>query len=141
MAYDDAQLAAVLNDAKRIAIVGLSGRRGTPSQEVARYLRRQGYQVIPVNPQHVEILGTRSYRSVSDIPGTVDLVVVFRRPQAIPDVVLDVIEALPKYLWLQLGIRHDEAAATVERHGITVYQDICIEQTHQRLEQANAIEH
>lgn len=141
MAYDDAQLAAVLNDTRRIAIVGLSSRRESPSQEVARYLRRNGYRVIPVNPLHVEILGTRSYRSVADIPDAVDLVVVFRRPQDIPDVALDVIEALPKYLWLQLGIRHDEAAATVERHGVVVYQDICIEQTHQRLEKANVLKH
>jgi len=115
MVYDDAELAAVLNDAKRIAIVGLSSRSESPSCGVALYLESKGYRIIPVNPTHVEILGIRSYRSVSDIPGGVDLVVVFRRSECIPDVVRDVIKALPKALWLQLGIRHDEAAADVAK--------------------------
>ena len=139
MAYDDAQLAAVLNDARRIAIVGLSRSTERPSNQVATYLKNKGYQVIPVNPAYPEILGGRSYASVSDIPSGVDLVVVFRRSQDIPDVARDVIQASPKYLWLQLGIRNDEAVADVESRGVEVYQDICIEQTHQRLVQANLL--
>ena len=133
MAYDDEQLAAVLNDARRIAIVGLSRRIETPSNEVAVYLMNNGYQAIPVNPMYPEILGTMSYPSVSDIPGGVDLVVVFRRSKIIPDVVRDIIEASPNYLWLQSGIRNDAAVVDAETRGIAVYQDICIEQTHQRL--------
>lgn len=141
MAYDDAQLAAVLNDVKRIAIVGLSRKSGSPSYEVGVYLKSKGYQVIPVNPMSTEILGARSYPSVSDIPGGVDLVVVFRRSQDIPDVARDVIKAAPKFLWLQLGIRNEAAAADVESRGIAVYQDLCIEQTHQRLLQAGILKH
>lgn len=141
LAYNDAQLAAVLNDAKRIAIVGLSRRSESPSYGVALYLQSKGYQVIPVNPMYTEIFGGRSYTSVSDIPGGVDLVVVFRRPQDVPDVARDVIKASPKYLWLQLGIRNDAVAADVESRGIAVYQDICIEQTHQRLAKANVLKH
>jgi len=128
MAYDDAQLAAVMNDSERIAMVGLSRRSESPSYLVAVYLKCNGYRVIPVNP---------SYQSVSDIPCVVDLVVVFRRPRDVPAVARDVIEASPKYLWLQSGIRNDEAAADVECRGIAVFQDICIEQTHQRLAKAN----
>jgi len=145
MAYDDVQFAAVLNDARRIAIVGLSRRIENPSNEVAVYLKSKGYHITPFNPMNPEILGTRSYPSVSDIPGGVDMVVVFRRSQDIPDVVRDVIEASPKYLWLQLGIRNDEAvvrlSAIGETRGIAVHQDICIEQTHQRLLEANILRH
>jgi len=78
---------------------------------------------------------------VSDIPGGVDLAVVFRRPQDVPDVARDVIEASPKYLWLQLGIHNDEAAAMIENQGIAVYQDSCIKQTHQRLAKASVLKH
>ena len=137
MAYDDAQLAAVMNDSERIAMVGLSRRSKSPSYLVAVYLKCNGYRVIPVNPRYTEIFGNRSYQSVSDIPCVVDLVVVFRRPRDVPAVARDVIEASPKYLWLQSGIRNDEAAADVECRGIAVFQDICIEQTHQRLAKAN----
>jgi predicted CoA-binding protein len=105
------------------------------------YLKCNGYQVIPVNPRYTEIFGNRSYQSVSDIPCVVDLVVGFRRPQDVPAVARDVIEASPKYLWLQPGIRNDEAAAIVENQGIAVYQDICIKQTHQRLAKASVRKH
>ena len=137
MAYDDAQLAAVMNDSERIAMVGLSRRSESPSYLVAVYLKCNGYRVIPVNPRYTEIFGNRSYQSVSDIPCVVDLVVVFRRPRDVPAVARDVIEASPKYLWLQSGIRNDEAAVDVESLGVAVYQDICIKQTHQRLVKAN----
>jgi predicted CoA-binding protein len=141
MAYDDAQLAAVLNDARRIAIVGLSRRLESPSYEVAVYLKSKGFQVIPVNPMYTEVMGTRSYQSVSEMPAGVDIVVVFRRPEHIADVAQDVIEAAPKYLWLQLGIRNDKAMLEVESRGIAVYQDICIKQTHQRLVKTNILKH
>ena len=119
MVYDDAQLAAVLNETKRIAIVGLSTRFESPSYGVAVYLKRRGYQVIPVNTRYTEIFGTSSYQSVSAIPGGVDLVVVFRPPQEVPDVAQDVIEASPNYLWLHSGIRYDKAAADLESRGAT----------------------
>jgi len=141
MAYDDAQLATVLNDSERIAMVGLSRSSESASYGVAVYLKCNGYQVIPVNPSYTEIFGNRSYQSVSDIPCVVDLVVVFRRPRDVPAVARDVIEASPKYLWLQSGIRNDEAAADVESRGIVVYQDIYIEQTHQRLAKANILKY
>jgi len=111
MSYDDAQLAAVLNDVRCIAVVGLSPRIETPSNEVAVYLKNNGFQVIPVNPMVPEVLGTRSYPCVSDMPVVADLVVVFRRSEDIPAVARDVIEASPKYFWLQLGIRNDEMDA------------------------------
>ena len=141
MAYDDIQLAAVLTDAKRIAVVGLSRKSESPSHGVAVYLKDKGYEIIPVNPKYKEILGAKCYQSVSDIPGGVDLVVVFRRSQDVPDVAKDIIKAAPKYLWLQLGIRNDKVAADVEDRGIAVYQDICIEETHQRLTEANILTH
>lgn len=139
MAYDDAQLATVLGDAKRIAAVGVSGRFGSPSYSVAVYLKRRGYQVIPVNPVYKEIFGVGSYQRVSDIPGGVDLVVVFRRSQDVPEVAKDAIKASPKYLWLQSGIRNDAVVSAVESRGVAVYQDICIKQTHKRLAKANSL--
>ncbi|MDX2457839.1 MAG: CoA-binding protein [Gammaproteobacteria bacterium] len=139
--YDDVQLATVLNEARRIAIVGLSARFDSPSYGVGVYLIRRGYQVIPVNPQCTKIFGTSSYQTVSDIPGGVDMVVVFRHPRDVPDVARDVIEAAPKYLWLQSGIRHDTVAADVESRGVAVYQDICIKQTHKRLAQSNILKY
>lgn len=114
MAYDDAQLVAVLNDSERIAMVGLARRSESASYGVAVYLKCNGYRVIPVNPRYTEIFGNRSYQSVSDIPCVVDLVVVFTRPRDFPAVARDVIEASPRYLWLQSGIRNDEAAADIE---------------------------
>lgn len=84
MAYEYALLAAALNDARRIAIVGLSVRSRSPIHGVAVYLKCNGYPVIPVNPMYTEIFGTRSDQSVSDIHGGVDLVVVFSRPQDVP---------------------------------------------------------
>lgn len=133
MVYDDTEIASLLQDTKRIAVVGMSRDCAKPSYEVALYLQHQGYEVIPVNPMCREIAGKTSYETVSAIPGGVDIVVVFRRPQDIPEIARDALETELKCFWLQLGIRNDEVSADFDARGVRFYQDICIEQTHQRL--------
>ncbi|WP_394154052.1 CoA-binding protein [Loktanella salsilacus] len=133
----DAELKSILTRIKRIAIVGVSANPVRPSYYVARYLQLKGYKIVPVNPGLAgqELLGEPVYANLADVPGDVDMVDVFRRSDAVPDVVdaalarwsqLDVI-------WLQLGVRHDAAAAFAEARGVTVVQDRCPKIEYQRL--------
>lgn len=114
-----------------IAMVGLSPNEARPSWGVARYLQSQGFRVIPVNPGHEGkvILGEIVYASLSDIPDDagVQMVDVFRRSDAVPAIVDEALAALPDLstIWLQLGVRHDQAAAKAEARGVTVIQDRC----------------
>jgi predicted CoA-binding protein len=133
MVYDDAEIASLLCNTERIAIVGMSRSSIKPSYEVAVYLQSEGYEVVPVNPMYTEIFGKRSFDSVSAVPGRVDLVVVFAQAQGIPDIARDALEKMPKSIWLQTGIRGDAVAAEVEGRGVRFYQDVCIKETHQRL--------
>lgn len=124
------RVAAVLRDARRIAVLGIKteAQGGQPAYYVPQYLQRAGYEVVPVPvyyPDATEILGEKVYRSVSEIPGPVDVVIIFRRPRDVPAHVDDLIEAAPDAVWMQSGIRNDEAAEQLARAGITVVQDRC----------------
>lgn len=135
---DDAGIRAILADCRRVAVLGIKteAQAGQPSIEVPRYLAQQGYDVVPVPvyyPEVQEILGQPVYRRVADVPGGVDLVDVFRRPQDIPPHLADLIAARPKVVWFQLGIRHDAAARTLAEAGIQVVQDRCTLVEHRRL--------
>lgn len=135
---DDAGIRAILADCRRVAVLGIKteAQAGQPSIEVPRYLAQQGYDVVPVPvyyPEVQEILGQPVYRRVADVPGGVDLVDVFRRPQDIPPHLDDLIAARPKAVWFQLGIRHDAAARTLAEAGIQVVQDRCTLVEHRRL--------
>src|ERR1039457_6455381 len=88
----DARVAQLLRGAHRIAVVGLSSNPERPSYNVALYLAQHGYEILPVNPFENEVLGLRSYTKLSDVPGQIDIVDVFRRPSAVPDVVRDALE-------------------------------------------------
>ncbi len=120
----------VLRSAKRIAIIGIKpeDHATAPAYYVPRYLQEAGYEVVPVPvyyPEVTTILGEKVYRNLADIPGDVDLVVVFRRPDDVAKHVDEILEKKPASVWLQLGIRDDEAAARWAAAGIKVVQDRC----------------
>lgn len=123
----------LLNEAKTIAIVGASANPERPSHGIMEMLQRCGYRCIPVNPNEAEVLGEKAYASVVDIPGSVDIVDVFRRPATTPEVARAAVAKGAKALWLQLGIANDEAAAIAAEGGLTVVQDLCIAVEHRVL--------
>src|SRR5499427_5883073 len=125
--YPDAQLRAILQRVKTIAMVGASSNWNRPSYFVMKYLQGKGYRVIPVNPGIAgqDLLGEKVYASLRDIPEPVDMVDVFRPARDAPAIADDAIAIGAKVVWMQLGIRNDEAAATAERAGIEVIMNRC----------------
>jgi uncharacterized protein len=117
---------------RTIAMVGLSSRPDSPSYEVAQYLQEHGYRVIPINPRESEVLGERAYPSLREAPAGIDVVDVFRRPDAAPAIVEDAISIGAPVLWLQLGVVNEEAAARAESAGMTVVMDRCMHIEHLR---------
>lgn len=135
---DNIEARRILEESKRIAVLGIKpeDRAAKPAHFVPRYLQQAGYEIVPVPvyyPGCTEILGQRCYRTVAAIPGDVDLVVVFRRPEDIPPHVDDLIEKRPKAVWFQSGIRNEAAAERLARAGIQVVQDRCSMVEHRRL--------
>lgn len=124
----DAELAAILAETKRIAVLGIKTevQAGQPAFYVPQYMAEAGYEIVPVPvyyPDVVEILGEPVYRKLAEIPEPVDMVNVFRRPRDIPPHLPDILAAQPRVVWMQLGISHDEAAEALARAGIKVVQD------------------
>jgi predicted CoA-binding protein len=136
-AYSDALLKDVLTRAKVIAVVGVSVNPVRPSFYVARYLGLKGYTVIPVNPLHAgeTLFGRRIIASLSEIEEPVDMVDIFRRSEAVPPIVDEALAqcAALRTIWMQIGVRHAEAAAKAEARGVTVIQDRCPKIEYQRL--------
>ena len=131
-------IARVVREGKRIAVLGIKteAQRDQPAFYVPEYMARAGYDILPVPvyyPDVTLILGQPVYRTVSAVPGPVDMVDIFRRPKDIPPHVDDILAARPRVVWLQLGIRHDQAAETFARAGIQVVQDRCLLVEHRRL--------
>lgn len=133
MELSDEAKKELLSSSKIIAVVGLSPKTDKPSNRVAQYLIEHGYRVIPVNPQHEEILGERSYKSLSDIPDKIDIVDIFMRAENVVPVVEEAIKLKPKAIWLQLDIVNDEAKAIAEKNGTDFVQNLCIKLEHARL--------
>ena len=129
---DPLAIQRVLNTAKTIAIVGLSGNELRASNFVGYYLQRHGYRVIPVNPRETDVLGEPSYPSLPDIPEPVDVVNVFRAPDALPEIVEQTARIGAPALWCQFGVVNLDAARTAEDAGITVIMDRCIKVEHAR---------
>src|SRR5215469_11754743 len=125
--YSDAQLRSILQRVKTIAMVGASSNWNRPSYFVMKYLQGKGYRVIPVNPGIAgqELLGEKVYASLRDIPEPVDMVDVFRAAREAPAIVDDAIAIDAKVVWMQLGIRNDEAAAKAEAAGLEVIMNRC----------------
>jgi len=129
---DPLTIQRVLHGAKTIAIVGLSGNELRASHFVGYYLKRHGYRVIPVNPRETEILGEPSYASLRDIPEPVDVVNVFRAPDALPGIAADAVAIGAKALWCQYGVINEEGARIAEDGGLSVIMDRCLKVEHAR---------
>ncbi len=129
----DDQLREILTDAATIAMVGASANPDKASHGIMRKLQSVGYRVIPVNPRESEVLGEKSYASLTDIPERIDIVDVFRRAEDTPPIADDAVKVGAKVLWLQTGIANDEAAAGAAKGGLTVVMDACIGATHAML--------
>ena len=126
-------IAELLEGAKTIAVVGLSGKRYRASYGVSEYMQRSGYRIIPVNPEETEVLGERSYPDLDSIPEHVDIVDVFRRSEFVPEIVEAAIRIGARAVWMQEGVVHEEAAHRAEQAGLTVVMDRCILKEHRRL--------
>jgi predicted CoA-binding protein len=134
-AYPDELLLAIYRDTRTIAMVGASPNWNRPSYFAMRYLQRKGFRVIPVNPRALDapILGEPVYPDLESIPIPVDVVDVFRRPEETPAIARSAVAIGAKVLWLQLGIRNDEAATIAGVAGLTVIQDRCMKIEYGRL--------
>jgi len=126
---DPRTILATLRSARTVAIVGLSRDPLRPSHF---YLKRHGYRIVPVNPREPEVLGQMSYPSLRDIPFPVDVVDVFRRPDAVPQIARDAVAIGAKALWLQFGVISPEGARIAEDGGLAVVMDRCMKVEHAR---------
>lgn len=129
----DNEIATILRRARVIAVVGASPRETRPSNMVSRYLMGQGYTVIPVRPKVREILGSTCYTRLEDVPVKVDIVNVFRRPEACVDIAWSAVSIGAGTLWLQEGIVCDEAKRIAEQGGLQVVMGNCIRVAHEKL--------
>ncbi|WP_027143621.1 CoA-binding protein [Mesorhizobium sp. WSM3626] len=127
--YDNTYIGGILNAVKTVAMVGASANDVRPSYFVLKYLLAKGFSVFPINPGQAgkEILGRMTYARLADIPEPIDMVDVFRNAAAVPGIVDEVLalDPLPKVIWMQLGVRHDEAATRAEAAGIKVVMNRC----------------
>ena len=129
---DPATIPRGLNNARTVAIVGLSKKELRASYFVGFYLRRHGYTVIPVNPREQKILGETSYASLTEVPSQVDSVNVFRAPDALPAIARDAVAIGAGNLWCQFGVVNEEGAGIAEDGGVSVVMDRCIKVEHAR---------
>ena len=129
---DSLTIQRVLHHAKTIAIVGLSSNELRASYFVGYYLRRHGYRVIPVNPRETEILGQTCYPTLGDVPEPVDIVNVFRAPDALPGIARETVAIGAGSLWCQFGVINAEGAEIAEAGGVTVVMDRCLKIEHAR---------
>ncbi len=122
----------ILERYHRIAMVGLSSNPFRPSHFAAIYMLAEGYDVTPVNPQEKEVLGRRSYASLREVPGPLQIVDIFRDRAAVPGIVEEAIAAGAKVIWMQLGVIHEEAAERARKAGLEVVMDHCVKIEHAR---------
>jgi len=123
----------LLRDSHTIAVVGLSSKKFRPSYGVAEYMKREGYRIIPVNPNETEVLGEKSYARIEDIPEHIDIVDIFRRPEFVGPLVDSAIKIGAGVIWMQEGVVHEEAAQKARAAGLAVVMDRCILKEHMRL--------
>jgi len=131
----DDEIRELLSRARTIAVVGIKAGEEEDAHRVPAYLQQQGYRILPVSPKLDRVLGEAVRPSLRELREPVDLVNLFRAPQHVPAHAEEILamSPLPRTVWLQLGIRHDEAAGRLEAAGITVVQDRCIMVDHRRL--------
>jgi len=135
--YSDQYLSDILRRAKTVAVVGVSMNPLRPSYFVARYLGLRGFRIIPVNPRHAgeRLFGEVVQENLSAIEGPVDMVDIFRRSEAVPDIVDEALATFPdlQAIWMQIGVEHAAAAAKAEARGVAVVQNLCPKIEYQRL--------
>ncbi len=124
----------VLQESKTIAVVGASSNPERPSYDVARYLQRQGFHIIPVNPTLTELFGEKSYPDLLAIPGPVDVVDIFRNPDAVPEIVEQAIAKHARVVWMQPGAENMQAAERAQTAGLEVIMGVCMMQQHRGME-------
>ena len=129
---DPLTIQRILHTSRTIAIVGLSKNELRASYFVGYYLRRHGYTVIPVNPREVEILGEKSFKSLADVPVPLDIVNVFRAPDALPGIAREAVAVHAKALWCQFTVINEEGAQIAEAGGLSVVMDRCLKVEHAR---------
>ena len=128
-----ANIPELLRAARVIAVVGLSSDEMRPSHGVAQYMQRQGYRIIPVNPNETEVLGEKAYARLEDVPEKIDIVDVFRRSQFVRGVVESAIRVGAKAVWMQEGVVDEAAAQAARAAGLDVVMDRCILKDHRSL--------
>ena len=136
---DDNEIKEILQNAKNIAIVGLSPKFQRDSHIVARYLKESGYKIIPVRPAQKEILGEKAYAGLEQIPEKVDIVDVFRRSDQIEPYAKEAILIKPRVFWMQLNIENQQVAELLTQSGIDVIMNRCIKIEHERLCKQNKL--
>jgi predicted CoA-binding protein len=129
---DPLTIQRVIHNARTIAIVGLSPSELRASHFVGYYLKRHGYEIIPVNPREKEILGEKAYRNLIDVPVPVDIVNVFRSPDAVPAIAEEAVKIRAGTLWCQFGVINEDGARIAETGGVTVIMDRCLKVEHAR---------
>jgi predicted CoA-binding protein len=127
------RLVGIFAETKTIAVVGASADPSKPAHTIPRYLQRQGYRIVPVNPRGGELLGEPVARSLAEVDGPVDVVEVFRPAEEAPRIAREAVEVGAKVLWLQLGIVSQEARQVAEAAGLIVVMDRCMGETHAEL--------
>jgi len=126
-------ISEILQSARTIAVVGVSSKRYRPSYGVTEYMQKAGYRIIPVNPCETEVLGEKSYPDLDSVPGSIDIVDIFRRSEFVPEIVEAAIRKGAKAIWMQEGVVHEEAARRAKAAGLAVVMDHCILKEHRRL--------
>jgi predicted CoA-binding protein len=116
----------ILDRYKRIAVVGLSSNTWRASYGVSRFMQTLGYSITPVNPNETEVLGQKAYPTLDDVPGPLEIVNIFRRPEYVPEIVDAAIRRGAKVIWMQEGVIHEHAAQRARAAGIEVVMDRCI---------------
>jgi predicted CoA-binding protein len=129
---DPLTIQRVIHGAKTIAVVGLSKNELRASYFVGYYLKRHGYRVIPVNPREQEILDEPAYKTLADVPVPIDIVNVFRAPDALPDIAREAVAVRARSLWCQFTVINAEGARIAEEGGLTVVMDRCLKVEHAR---------
>jgi predicted CoA-binding protein len=120
----------ILEHYKTLAVVGLSSKPARPSHGVAAYMQRHGYRIIPVNPHEQSVLSEKTFASLGEVPEPVEVVVIFRRSEFVPEVVEAAIRKQAKVIWMQEGVIHEQAAERARAAGLTVIMDRCILKEH-----------
>ena len=120
------RIEAILSGSKTVAVVGISDKPDRPSHGVAKYLQERGYRVIPVNPLLTEVLGEKAYKSLTEIPGQVDLVDVFRKSAEVPEIAEEAVRIGARFFWMQEGVVSDRAREILDAAGIPWVMDRCV---------------